>query len=232
VSFIGYAAVKRFGAGQGLLLAAAAGGLVSSTAVNVTAARRSAKGEADAKLLAASSTLATGVSFLRTLAILLVLNLAVAVPAAGPLVAAALASFAVAFLLARKDLRARSRSVLKLRNPFSLRETLVLALILAVVKFVTSAATDYFGSAGALLAAFVAGIADTDAIAYTMSELGRGALTPQVAALGALIANASNSIFKIVFGLALGGRGYAMPLATGLVIPLLAGAVVATFLLA
>ena len=45
VSFVGYAAVKYLGASRGVLLAAAAGGLVSSTAVTVTNARRAAGGD-------------------------------------------------------------------------------------------------------------------------------------------------------------------------------------------
>jgi uncharacterized membrane protein (DUF4010 family) len=224
VSFVGYAAVKSFGAGRGLLLAAAAGGLVSSTAVNLTAARRAAKDEAEPRLLAASTTLATGVSFLRTIAVVAALNMAVALYAVGPLVAAALVSFGIAFLLARKDLHARAKSDFTLRNPFSLRETLVLAAILGVVKIVTGAATEFFGTAGALIASFVAGIADTDSIAYSMSELGRGALDPSTAAIGVLIASASNSLFKVVFGFALGGRAYALLLALGMAIPVFAGA--------
>ena len=45
VSFIGYAAVNYLGASRGVLLAAAAGGLVSSTAVTVANARRAAAHE-------------------------------------------------------------------------------------------------------------------------------------------------------------------------------------------
>jgi len=231
VSFIGYAAVKRFGAGRGLLVAAAAGGLVSSTAVNVTAARRAAKGEAAPRLLAATSTLATGVSFLRTAVLVSLLNWSVALYAVGPLLVGAFASFAMAYLLGRQDLSARSKSVLKLRNPFSLRETLILAAILAFVKIASGAATEFFGAAGALTAAFIAGIADTDSITYSMAELGRGSLEPAVAGIGVILANTSNSLFKLVFGLVLAGRTYVLPLAAGLGIPLLAGAALVPFVL-
>src|SRR5262245_209758 len=58
VSFVGYAAVKYFGARRGVLLAAAAGGLVSSTAVTVTNARRAAAGEGSPTLLAAGVAVA------------------------------------------------------------------------------------------------------------------------------------------------------------------------------
>jgi uncharacterized membrane protein (DUF4010 family) len=231
ISFIGYAAVKRFGAGKGLLLAAAAGGLVSSTAVNVTSAQRAAKGEAEPKLLAASTTLATGIAFLRTVVLVIALNFTVALYAVGPLIVGALASFAMAYLLARGDIGARSKTVLKLRNPFSLRETLLLAAILAVVKIASGAATEFFGAAGALTAAFVAGVADTDSITYSMAELGRGSLAPALAGFGVVVASASNSLFKLIFGLGIAGRAYAIPLALGLGIPLLLGAAVVPFLL-
>ena len=73
VSFVGYAAVKYLGASRGVLLAAAAGGLVSSTAVTVANARRAAAHEGSPELLAAGVSVATAVSFLRvfTLAALL-----------------------------------------------------------------------------------------------------------------------------------------------------------------
>jgi uncharacterized membrane protein (DUF4010 family) len=231
VSFVGYVAVKRFGAGQGLLLAAAAGGLVSSTAVNVTAARRAAAGEADVGLLAASSVLATGVSLLRTLAIVVVLNATGALHTAGPLLLAAAVAFGMTFALARNNLRAKSKSALKLRNPFSLPETFALAAMLAIVKFITSMATEFFGSAGALGAAAIGGLADTDSITYSMAELGRGgALTASLAAIVVLIAVASNNVFKLLSGFVLGGTAFGTRLAAGLGIPIFAGAAVLPFL--
>src|SRR5215470_8376697 len=65
VSFLGYAAVKYFGARRGLLLAAAAGGLASSTAVTIANARRAAAGEGAPRLLAAGVAVASAVMFLR-----------------------------------------------------------------------------------------------------------------------------------------------------------------------
>jgi uncharacterized membrane protein (DUF4010 family) len=232
VSFLGYVAMKRFGTGKGVLIASAAGGLVSSTAVNVTSARRAAKGEADPKLLAGSTTLATGVSFVRSVVLVAVLNPVVALYAAPPLLIGALASLGVAWWLAREKLGAKSKGGLELRNPFSLQEVIVLAAIIAVVKFASGAATEYFGSAGALVAAFIAGIADTDAIAYSMSQLGSGALEPAIAGLAVVVANASNSLFKVIFGAGIAGRAYVLPLAFGMAIPLAIAAAPIPFLLA
>ena len=65
-SFNGYVAVNYLAASRGVLLAAAAGGLVSSTAVT---ARRAAVHEGPPELLAAGVSVATAVSFLRVFAI-------------------------------------------------------------------------------------------------------------------------------------------------------------------
>lgn len=74
VSFLGYAAVKYLGTSRGVLLAAAAGGLVSSTAVTVANARHAAANEGAPLLLAAGVSVATAVSFLRVFTIAAVLQ--------------------------------------------------------------------------------------------------------------------------------------------------------------
>ena len=114
-----------------------------------------------------------------------------------------------------------------MRNPFSLRETLGLALLLAAVLFVTRAAAAVFGPAGALAATILASIADVDSATYTLSQLAGGPLTPGLAALGLLLAVAANNLFKVAVGVALGGRAFAIQIALGLGISTAAGAVVA-----
>src|SRR5690606_29134018 len=111
------------------------------------------------RLLAASTTLATGVSFLRSIVLVAALDLTVALYAAAPLLIGSFVSFGTAYWLARDKLRAKAKGTFDLRNPFSLREALLLAAIIAGVKFASGGATEYFGSAGALAAAFIAGAA-------------------------------------------------------------------------
>ena len=74
VSFLGYGAVKLFGAERGVLLSALAGGLASSTAVTLSSARRAAAGEGAPRLLVAGVAIATAVSFLRVIAIVAALK--------------------------------------------------------------------------------------------------------------------------------------------------------------
>ncbi|HEY8268940.1 MAG TPA: DUF4010 domain-containing protein [Xanthobacteraceae bacterium] len=227
ISFFAYAAAKGFGVRYGLLAAAAVSGLVSSTAVAVTAARRAAAGEAAPVLFAASAMLASAVSFVRTLILIAALNSEIAIRVAAPLLAATAAALAFTYLMTWRNLRAPSKTGFVLRNPFSLRETLGLALLLAAVLFVTRAAAAVFGPATALAATILAGIADVDSATYTLSQLAGGPLTPGLAALGLLLAVTANNLFKIVIGVALGGRTFAIQLALGLGISTAVGAVVA-----
>src|SRR5262245_1528741 len=94
VSFVGYVAVKYFGANLGILLAGVAGGLASSTAVTIANARRAAAGEGSARLLAAGVALASAVMFLRVAVIVAVANASLLPRLAPTLVAAALAATA------------------------------------------------------------------------------------------------------------------------------------------
>ena len=103
-----------------MLLAAAAGGLVSSTAVTAANARRAAAGEGAPRLLAAGVALATAVSFGRVVAIVAVLKPVLLPFVAPPLAAATVVAVGYALdlgLLAAGTKTARRRAV-KLRNPF------------------------------------------------------------------------------------------------------------------
>jgi hypothetical protein len=90
VSFLGYLAVKYFGARRGLLLAAAAGALASSTAVTIANARHAAAGEGSPRLLAAGVAIASAVMFLRVAGIVAALKPELLVLVAPALLAAAL----------------------------------------------------------------------------------------------------------------------------------------------
>ena len=68
-TFLRYAAVKYLGANRRVLIAAASGGLVLSTAVTLANARRAATVQGSPRLLAAGVAAATAVPFLRVFAI-------------------------------------------------------------------------------------------------------------------------------------------------------------------
>lgn len=207
VSFLGYAAVKVMGATRGVLLSAAAGGLVSSTAVMVTSARQAAAGEGAPRILAAGAMLAAAISIVRTIVIVGVLNQAMIRAVLLPLGAAALAAAATALVLASRGQSAPvPQEGTSLRNPFELKSVLGFAAFLGIMEVVARALAQQFGAAGAVVAALAAGVGDVDAVTVSMTKLAPATLPVEYAALAVLAAVASNTLSKLGIGLVV-GRG-------------------------
>lgn len=225
VSFLGYAAVKYFGARRGMLLAAAAGGLASSTAVTITNARRAAAGEGAPRLLAAGVAVASAVMFLRVAAIVTALEPALLVLVAPALAAATLAALALAlaWMFRHRDGQHDYRSA-DFRNPFDLWSVLGFAAFLAVIIVLGRLVGEKLGGAGAVAGAVVVGLADLDAITVSMSRLPPETLTRAQAAFAILAAAASNTASKVAIGAAIGRGSFAADLAVLAVGSLAAGA--------
>jgi uncharacterized membrane protein (DUF4010 family) len=206
VSFLGYLAVGRLGAARGVLLAAAVGGLVSSTAVTATNARRAAAGEGTPRLLAAGVAIATAISFLRVLALAAAFNPAL-LPRLAPVVGSA-AAMAVAYAAFRVagPRPADVEAPIAFRNPFDLFAVLGFALFLAGIIVLGRWLGDHLGAVGAMVGAAAVGIADVDAITVSMARLAPDPLTPAEAVNAVLAAVASNTAAKVVIGAA-AGRG-------------------------
>jgi uncharacterized membrane protein (DUF4010 family) len=165
VSFVGYAAIKYFGAGRGILLAGAAGGLASSTAVTVMNARHAAAGEGAPRLLAAGVALASAVMFLRVAAIVIVINASLLPWVMPALIAAVVVALGYALVTVhwRTADGAEAQEIL-FKNPFAFWPVVGFALFLAVIIVAGRVLGEAFGAAGAIVGALIAGLADVDAI--------------------------------------------------------------------
>ncbi len=208
VSFVGYGAVRLFGAERGVLLAALAGGLVSSTAVALTNARRAAAGEGAPRLLAAGVSVATAVSFIRVIAIVAVMQPALLALIMPPLAAATLVAtlHALASAYWGSDGRRSEAPPAKFRNPFSFWPVVGFAVFLGAVIMLGRAVGEKFGAGGALLGAAGLGLADVDAVTISLARLVPAPLSHLVAAEGILIAVASNMVSKLAIAASV-GRG-------------------------
>ena len=214
VSFFGYAAVKFLGARHGVLLAAAAGGLASSTAVTLANAQRARAGESLPRLLAGGAALATAISFLRVLAIVATFK-----PGLLPLLAPALlsavvvaGSFAVVAVYGSKR-KTKGETTTTFRNPFDFWSVVGFAALLAVTMVAAKAASEMFGATGAALGAALLGLADVDAVTVSITHLGQETLTDSGAVFAILIAVASNVMSKLAMGAAIGRGAFAVGLA-------------------
>jgi len=214
VSFIGYAAVKYFGARRGLLLAAAAGGLASSTAVTIANARRAAAGEGAPRLLAAGVAVASAVMFLRVGGIVTALKPNLLMLVAPALIAAMLVAlgFALTWMFWHQPERSEYRRV-EFRNPFDFLTVIGFALFLAAIIMLGRAVGETFGATGAVAGAIFVGLADVDAVTVSMLRLTPDTLTAAQAALAILAAVASDTVSKIAIGAAIGRGWFAADLA-------------------
>ncbi len=219
VSFLGYVAVKVMGRREGTLVSSAAGGLVSSTAVTLAASRVAAADKPGLRFHAASVAIATAMSLGKTLILVYVLNQAVGLLVAAPLAGAALAALVTGLLFVLRGSKKSAKESFELRNPFSLRETLLLALLIGTVTFAVQAFSSWFGTAGGLLTALISGSVDADAAAVSLARLAGGSLGPAVAALGIVLAVAANNIFKFSIGVGTAGRSFVPYLLAAIGIP-------------
>ena len=214
MSFVGYAAVKYFGAERGLLLAGAAGGLASSTAVTVANARRAAAGEGSPLLLSSGVALASAMMFVRVGIIVAVLNASL-LPLVGPTlaIAAVTAAGIAALAVYRQGASAERSESVKFSNPFNFWSVVGFALFLGGVIVIGQALSEGFGATGAIVGAAVAGVADVDAVSVAMARLAPLTLSPRSAALAIIAAVATDTISKIAIGVVVGRGRFAAEIA-------------------
>jgi uncharacterized membrane protein (DUF4010 family) len=213
VSFLGYGAVRLFGAERGVLLAGLAGGLVSSTAVTTTNARRAAKSEGAPRLLAAGVAIASAVSFLRVIGIVSAIKPELLVLVAPALAAATLLAAGYAIFAVYWQGDSKVDKPVEFENPFSFWPVVGFAVFLAAVMLLGRAVGDTFGSNGALLGAIGLGLADVDAITISLARLVPQPLSAVGASTAILAAVASNMLAKLVISAGVGGGRFATDVA-------------------
>jgi uncharacterized membrane protein (DUF4010 family) len=225
VSFAGYAAIRIAGPERGTVLAAAAGGLVASTAVTLTLARLARDNPGRVRLLGGSVILSGAVMLLRVLVVVAVINLAFAQSLAPALLAAAAAMglLALWFIRSAPANQEKSGAEIKLKNPFDLLEVLRFGLLLTAVMLLAVAARHFFGEAGLIGLAAISGLADVDAITLSMAKTA-GAGTTTGPALAILTAVAVNTLAKTGYAAYVGGARIGLIAAAGAVVGFAAAA--------
>lgn len=203
VSFAGYVAVKLAGPERGLILAAALGGLVASTAVTLSLARLARQNVSRVRLLSGGIVASGCVMMLRVLIVTGLINLPLAVEL-GPvlLAAAAMMALSAAFLVQTDGHDGGKEQPLELKNPFLLSEVLRFGALLAIVMLAVELARRYFGDVGLLGVAALSGLADVDAVTLSVARL-EGTVPAAVDAI--LLTVAVNTVAKTVYAWVVGG---------------------------
>jgi uncharacterized membrane protein (DUF4010 family) len=228
LSFAGYVAIRLFGARRGLGLTGALGGLVSSTAVTLSMARRANEHPEIAESAALAVMLASTVMFFRVIVIVLVVNPSLGGDVAFPSGFAALGGLGVCLWLWLRSRREKaSAEELALSNPFELGAALQFALLFAAILLGSKAASVYLGTLGTYAAGLLAGTTDVDAITLSMAKLAppAGVVSHRVAATTIFLATASNTVVKGIMAAVSGGWPFGRRVVTAQLAMLAAGAV-------
>lgn len=230
LSFLGYFAGKLLGSAQGTIAMAAAGSVVSSTAVTAALASRAREASGQDPALNAGVCVASLVMMLRVVVLVAILAPFALAPLAWMIAPALIASgVPAAWHLRRLSTDGQDGAEqLRLRNPFDLGPAIILALLVMVTTVAARWVLAYYGDAGLAVVLAVSGSVDVDSAIITLGTLPEGVIEPRIAAAVLCIPVILNSVLKAGLALSIGGwaraRGMALPLAvTAIVLTLAAG---------
>ena len=207
LSFLGYVGMRTLGATRGLVFGAALGGLVSSTAVTLSFAGRTAKQPSLAPVAAGAIVVAWTIMLGRVGVLVALVRPALLAQLAIPLgtmIAAALLGLVFTFRRGEAE-----GGELALDNPFELGSAIKVSLMFGLVLIATKAATHYLGDSGLYVASALGGTTDVDAVTLSTAALARDgadSIAPIVAATAIAIAIAVNTIVKTALATGIGGR--------------------------
>ncbi|MCJ8157358.1 DUF4010 domain-containing protein [Sphingomonas sp. LaA6.9] len=205
ISFCGYLAVRLLGSSRGELVAGLVGGLVSSTAVTITNARRSGSDDAAIAALSAGAIGAGAISFFRTAILAATLAPALATELLPGLLSGGAMMVGYAAMLARRG--AREHPEQEPKNPFELGAVIQMALLLVAVAFLAQAASRIFGDAGVIAVSALSGLADVDAATVTVAGM-MDSIQLRIGAIAIGAALVSNMVAKAAYATMLGSARF------------------------
>lgn len=219
VSALGYIAVRLVGARFGLPLAGLVSGFVSSVATIGAMGARAAKSGDLLRPAVAGAVLSTVATFVQLSVLLAATSTATLMALSLPLACGGAAALLYGGVFTVLALRHKVERQDEPGHAFSLRSALLFAALLAVILLASAALDDWFGDAGVLAIAGLAGLADTHSPAVSVASLvasdridARGAVIPILAAL------TTNTLTKAIFAITGGGRAFATRVIPGLIL--------------
>ncbi len=191
----------------GVVLAAFLGGAYSSTVTTVVMSRRAAR-EDRPHLFSGVTLIASGVMYLRLVALLALFNRHLAALLAPAFLVLAGLAIAVGWVWSRRpDAHVSDiKREFEPKNPLELLAAFLFALLFLAMLVATQLAVTYLGRAGVDTLAAIMGVSDVDPFIMGMTQAA-GSLTPfRIAAAAVLIAAASNNLVKGIYAYSLADR--------------------------
>jgi uncharacterized membrane protein (DUF4010 family) len=208
---------------------AALGGLYSSTATTVVLARQAKADESLRGHAQAGITLATGIMYLRILAIVAVFNFSLArrllIPLVGLSFAAALICALQYWFLRPSPMEPQPKPVSQ--NPLELGAAAIFAVLFVLTSLLSTWVTTQFGIDGVYWLAAVIGITDIDPFVLNLAQGGTLGIPSNVIAAAILIAASSNNLLKAAYAASFAGGQATVPSSVALVVLAFAGLAIA-----
>jgi uncharacterized membrane protein (DUF4010 family) len=219
ISAAGYILVRILGDRYGLAIAGLASGFVSSVATIGAMGTRGRTTPAVLGAAVAGAVLSTVATIVQMCAVLAATSMSVLRELSIPLLCAGLAAAAYGAFFTIKALGGTERVDSQPGHAFSFSSAIILAATLSAILVVSAALRENFGEIGVIVAAALAGFADTHSAAVSIASLvASEKMSPADAISPILAALSTNTISKIIVALTSGGRSYAFRLIPGLLL--------------
>ena len=219
----GHLAVRILGPRVGLPIAGLASGFISSTATIAAMGARAAKTTDVLTAAVAAAVLSTIATIVQMALVLGVTSIPTLRMLSIPLIFAGLAAVVYGGASMARALRSKTESEIQSGRAFSLTTALIFALTLSGVLVASAALREWFGEAGVILAAALAGLIDTHSAAISVASLVASEKISAVDAVLPILAGLStNTAAKMIVAGVSGGRSFTLRVIPGLVIVVVA----------
>jgi uncharacterized membrane protein (DUF4010 family) len=229
VSYASYLLQRYLAPKRGSLVAAALGGLYSSTVTTAVLARHARQQPARKAEFCAGIVLATSVMYLRVDAVIAAFDWRLAYALAPSLLGLCALGLVIAALLYWFGAKSTNDAYTPQawRNPLELTAAAIFAAIFVVVSLTSAFVQGRFGSAGEYWLAAVVGVSDIDPFVLSVAQSTTDNPSRAVGVVAILIAASSNNLLKAGYALGFAGFKNALPAAAALGLLTAGGAVLA-----
>jgi uncharacterized membrane protein (DUF4010 family) len=222
LSFIGYFAMRLLGQSRGIMITAATGGLVSSTAITLALARMGRTQSATPQFLAAGILLACALMPVRMLVLLAVLDRPLLRATGLCLTVAAIILTVSAMALLQRSSGSTSVAYVS-KNPLDLRGAALVTAGIAMMMMISHAIAANLDDRALVALGALTGAFDVDAMLVSMAALPQ-AKVPLAITRDAILAGAlANSLMKASIALVVAPHKIAQPVILALLLSVVSG---------
>jgi uncharacterized membrane protein (DUF4010 family) len=199
VGYVGYLLSTRYGKKAGMWMSGLLGGIISSTAVSISAGREAQKDPSRAGAALQATILASSVMYLRILVLIAIVAPGLVAVIWWRLCILSAIGFGLAAMLKHQPDSSSPGETPELHNPFEIRPAMLFAVLFVALSVFTTVVKQHLGDTGTFGLALVVGVADVDP--FILSLLRETDLVASIAATAIVLATMSNTIAKgIYFG--------------------------------